>query len=295
MALLEINKKIVTLGHSASGKSCYMQVAISYLWRYDSEFSLSSEDTNLDKVTDATQGILKKGKWPDKTSGAKKYHFDLTTRTPRWLDLLWAPRWLDLLKRTHTLIDWTGEAFTAAGLERAGRQDEAEKRWSKCAPDTKEDFVRDCGEADGFLLFLDGERLLQDDEELDSTRECLYWLKDLIMANKKERLFSIIVTKSDYLEGTPEFGTEDLKKVYEKKIHDYIRDKYNSFFKTLESNRYSYLVAPVTCLPVPEHREENAKGTFANEDWKLEDMQKSNIADSQDDMIEPIRWLIKKL
>lgn len=281
MALLEINKKIVTLGHSASGKSCYMQVAMSYL-RRRKEFRLTSEDTNLDKVTDATQDILQKGKWPDKTFGANEYHFDLTT-------------WIGLLKRIHTLIDWTGEAFTAAGLERAGRLDEAKKRWNKCAPDTKEDFERDCVEADGFLLFLDGERLLQDDEELDSTRECLYWLKDLIMANKKERLFSIIVTKSDFLEGTPEFGTEDLKKVYEKKIHDYIRNKYNSFFNTLESYRYSYLVAPVTCLPVPEHREENAKGTFANKGWELEDMQKSNIEDSSDDMIEPIRWLIKKL
>lgn len=279
MALLEINKKIVTLGHSASGKSCYMQVAISYLWRYGKEFRLTSEDTNLDKVTDATQDILQKGKWPDKTFGAKEYHFDLTT-------------WCGLLKRTHTLVDWTGEAFTAAGLERAGSQ----AGWDKYAPNTKDNFVKDCKEADGFLLFLDGERLLQDDEELDSTRECLYWLKDLIMENKKERLFSIIVTKSDYLEGTPEFGTEDLKKVNEKKIHDYIRDKYNSFFKTLESNRYSYLVAPVTCLPVPEHRgEENEKGTFANKGWKLEDMQKSNIEDSSDDMIEPIRWLIKKL
>lgn len=287
MALIEKNKMIVTLGHPASGKSCYMQVAISYLWRYGREFRLTSEDTNLDKATDATQDILQKGKWPDKTVGAKKYQFDLTT----WCIFKdWGT-----LKKSYTLIDWTGEAFTAAGLERAGRQDEAGNRWEKCAPDKKEDFEKNCVEADGFLLFLDGERLLQDDEELDSTRECLYWLKDLIMANKKERIFSIIVTKSDFLEGTPEFGTEDLKKVSENKIHDYIRDKYNSFFKTLESKRYSYLVAPVTCLPVPEHREETEKGTFANNGWKLEDMQKSNIADSQADMIEPIRWLINNL
>ena len=278
-------KKIVALGHPSSGKSCYMQMAISYLFRYGKGIKITKWNTEVDKVADQTEEILSAGKWPDKTELTNTYQIELST---------WAG-----LKCKRTLIDWPGEAFTAVGLEREGCRDKADDMWKNCAPCTKEGFVKDCEEANGFLLFLDGERLLQGDEEWNSTRECLYWLKDLIMASKEERIFSIIVTKSEFLEGTPEFGTEDSKKVHEKKIYEHIREKCSAFFKALEEmveeNRCSYLVAPVTCLPVPEHREDTEKGTFANNGWKLEDMQKSNIADSQADMIEPIRWLINNL
>lgn len=293
MALFKRKKTIVALGHSASGKSCYMQVAISYLFRHGKEFRLISEDTNLDKVTDKTRDILRKGEWPDKTLGVNKYQLQRLT-------------WARLVKYDCTLFDWMGEAFTTAGLEWEGRRDEAAERWKRYVSITKDEFEESCKQADGFLLFLDGERLLENDEESDLMCACLYWLKDLIMKNNKKRRFSILVTKSDFLEGTREFGTAD-GKVDEEKIFNYIRNKYNAFFSMLENNhytdfdlvdeiinRYSYLVAPVTCLPVREHRKENANGTFANKDWELQDMEQSNII-SASDMVEPLRWLIRHL
>lgn len=295
-------KKIITLGHSASGKSCYMSVAISYLFRKAGELRLfTKSDTNLDKLTDETVDIMQGGQWPGKTLRKMSYCMERRNRWNVFLDSCKIDFLRSYLEADEDieLIDWPGEAFTAAGREWGKSADEA---WRELGSDVREAFVQDCEDADAFLLFLDGENLLKDGSKISKTRDCLYWLKKRIETAKKDRKFVILITKSDYLEGTEEFG-DQAGHVYSKEISKFVRDRFNSFFATLGSNNYEYLVMPVTCIPMPDHRKETDKATVPTKKWELSDLEYSNIADPNPenianhkvDMITPFRWIMSNL
>ena len=290
-------KKIITLGLPSSGKSCYLGVAVGFMSRHKL-YEMHKRNRDLSRVTDTIEGDMKAGKWVGKTTGRMEYQF--TKKKKGWWKKV---SWFDT---EYILHDWNGEYFQLLGLD----EDQAVKGWAKAQEyidgkkvagnELSDLYEADCRDADAILLFIDGKTLIEkaDDGESEKkrTRESLYTLVEILRQSRKERVISIVLTKSDYLENYGEF-LDTNRKINAKKVEDCLRDNYNSTFSEIESAGHKVHVSLVSCIPVKEHRSSlSGRGAVPNEKWSLKDLTKSNVNiyedDLPNDMLAPIRWVI---
>ena len=104
-------KKIITLGLPSSGKSCYMSVAVSYMFR-NQMYAIVSSNRSLRSVADEIEERMQSGQWVEKTIGREEYRFT----KKGWL-----------FDTNYVLHDWNGEYFRLLGLE----EDQALMEWNK--------------------------------------------------------------------------------------------------------------------------------------------------------------------
>ena len=281
-----MEKRIIALGLSSSGKSCYLGVTVGFMCR-KKMYNIYDKNRNLRRLTDTIEERMKSGRWVKKTIGREEYCFK---KEGFFSDAEYA------------LHDWNGEYFHLLGLD----EDQATKEWNKAQEKidgkiVKGDELRklyedDCSKADAMLLFIDSRTLLEDDDK-QATRESLSTLIDILRKSKKKRVIVIVLTKADYLEGYDMFRSKD-NKVDIKKVIDNLRNNYNSFISEVVSAGHMVSISAVSCIPKREHRNSNGgRGSVPNEKWSLEDMTYSNVDGGEDkrfgnDMLTPIRWLI---
>lgn len=283
-------KKIITLGLSSSGKSCYLGVALGFMSRYKL-YEMHKRNRDLSRVTDTIEERMQSGQWAEKTMGCVVYEF---TKKGWPFDT------------NYVMHDWNGEYFRLLGLD----EDQASMEWSKAQEKINGEIVKgdelrklyeaDCKDADAILLFIDGKTLKEEPNDKESeklrTRESLYTLIDILKKSRKKRTISIILTKSDYLENSEEF-LDSNRKINVKKVEDSLRDNYNSTFSEMESAGHKVHVSLVSCIPVRAHRTSiGGRGAIPNKNWSFADLFQSNVNlhedDLPNDMLAPIRWVI---
>ena len=280
-------KKIITLGLPSSGKSCYMSVAVSYMFR-NQMYNIVSSNRSLRTVADEIEERMKSGQWVEKTFGREEYMFT----KKGWFT-----------ETSYVLHDWNGEYFRMLGLD----EEQASVEWRKAQEKINGEIVReddlrrlyetDCREADAILLFIDAKTLL-DAEDRSATRNSLNTLTDILNMSEKKRVIDVVLTKVDYLEESKLFCRDD-KMIDIEKVKNYLLDKYNSFFSGVVANTHKVTVSAVSCIPVKAHRNnKGGRGTVPNKDWSLNDLNHTIVDGGKDerfgnDMLTPIRWLIK--
>ena len=280
-------KTIITLGLPSSGKSCYLSAAVGYMFRHRM-YNIVGLNRNLQELTDEIEERMQSGQWVDKTTGRMEYQFTKK----------------GVFDTEYILHDWNGEYFQLLGLD--GEQ--AKNGWTKAQENIDgrkvagnalcELYEKDCKEADAILLFIDGKTLM-DSEDKKTTRQSLYTLVSFLRESQKKQVISVVLTKSDYLEGNKEFCGTD-KMIDMKRIVKNMRSKYNSFLSEVISAGNKISVSVVSCVPVKEHRSNSSGGgTVPNEKWSLEDLKKTNASGGDDDryndMLTPIKWVINNL
>ena len=279
-------KKIITLGLPSSGKSCYMSVAVSYMFR-NKMYDIVASDRNLRAVADEIEERMQSGQWVEKTFGREAYMFT----KKGWFT-----------ETSYVLHDWNGEYFRLLGLE----EDQALMEWNKAqeringkivkGDELRKLYEADCRDADAILLFIDAKTLL-DAEDRSATRNSLNTLTDILNMSEKKRVIDVVLTKVDYLEESEIFCRDD-KMIDIEKVVNYLLDKYNSFFSGVVANMHKVSVSAVSCIPVKAHRNnKGGRGTVPNEDWSLNDLNHTIVDGGKDerfgnDMLTPIRWLI---
>lgn len=303
-----MEKKIITLGLPSSGKSCYMSVAVSYMFREKMYDIASSSNSSLRMVADEIEERMQSGQWVEKTIGREEYTF---TKKGRFIETLRRSMPDPLAKifkkkgwfeTSYVLHDWNGEYFRKLGLN----EDQASGEWNKAQEKINGDIVKgddlrklyetDCREADAILLFIDAKTLL-DAEDRSATRNSLNTLTDILNMSEKKRVIAIVLTKVDYLEESETFCRGD-KMIDIEKVENYLQSKYNSFFSVVISNRHRVSVSAVSCIPVKAHRNnKRGHGTLPNKDWTLKDLSFTIVDGGKDerfgnDMLTPIRWTI---
>lgn len=281
-----MGKKIITLGLPSSGKSCYMSVAVSYMFR-NKMYDIVASDRNLRAVADEIEERMQSGQWVEKTIGREEYRF-----TKKGV----------FTETNYVLHDWNGEYFRLLGLE----EDQALMEWNKAqeringrivkGDELRKLYEADCRDADAILLFIDAKTLMEV-EDRKVTRNSLNTLIDILKKSEKKRVIAIVLTKVDYLEESETFCRGD-KMIDIEKVGNYLQSKYNSFFSVVISNRHKVSVSAVSCIPVKAHRNnKGGHGTVPNKDWTLKDLSFTIVDGGRDerfgnDMLTPIRWTI---
>ena len=281
-------KKIIALGLPSSGKSCYMSVAVSYMFR-NQMYDIVSSNRSLRSVADEIEERMKSGQWVEKTFGREEYMFT----KKGWFT-----------ETSYVLHDWNGEYFRLLGLD----EEHASVEWNKAqekingqivkGDDLRKLYEADCRDADAILLFIDAKSLL-DVGDRSVTRNSLNTLTDILNMSEKRRVIGVVLTKVDYLEESETFCRDD-KMIDIEKVLNYLLDKYNSFFSGVVANRHKVSVSAVSCIPVKAHRNnKGGRGTVSNEQWSLNDLKHTIVDGGKDerlgnDMLTPIRWLIKE-
>ena len=290
-----MEKKIIALGLPSSGKSCYLSVAVGFMFRHRM-YDIVGLNRNLQELTDEIKERMQSGKWVGKTTGRMEYQF---TKKGWWEKVSW-------FDTEYILHDWNGEYFQLLGLD----EEQAKKGWAKAQEyidgkkvagnELSDLYEADCRDADAILLFIDGKTLIEKandgESEKNRTRESLYTLVDILRQSKKKRVISIVLTKSDYLENYGEF-LDTNRKINAKNVEDCMRDNYNATFSEIESAGHKVHVSLVSCIPVREHRSSlSGRGAVPNGGWAIDDLEKSNVnmssIDMPNDMLAPIRWVI---
>ena len=277
-----MGKKLIALGLPSSGKSCYISVAVSYMFR-TLMYDIVSLNRSLSRVTDTIEERMMSGQWVKKTMGREVYTFT----KKGWL-----------FDTDYVLHDWNGEYFRLLGLD----VDQASMEWNKAQGQINGEIVKgdelrklyeaDCRDADAILLFIDAKTLL-DAEDRSVTRNPLNTLIDILKNSLKKRTISIILTKSDYLENYGEFLDAN-RKINAKKVEDCLRNNYNATFSEIASAGHKVHVSLVSCIPVREHRTSmSGRGAVPNEGWSFNDLKESNVNMSGIDMPDDVRKMIK--
>ncbi len=238
-------KKIMLLGLPRSGKTNYVSSVIAYMGRYGCNgWRVQEGNGTVDERIDELQDALRDGIWlpkTDKDGGPDEYRFQKP-------GFLWG-------SDEVIIKDWPGEAF--ADIVAGG---------------SNGDFEKDCKEAQGFMLFLDGEYLEYEEKEV---RKCLRELKERMFASAiGRRSFALVVTKSDYL--FPEFSlnnhyvtNEEHFECVEKKRQG-IRESYGAFFNMAETRRYSNEIFFVSLVPEKKFFvDKTERGRIPRSNWSL--------------------------
>ena len=265
-------KKIMLLGLPRSGKTNYVASVIAYMGRYGCNgWRLREGNGTVDERIDELQDALQDGIWlpkTDKDGGPDEYRFQKP-------GFLWG-------SDEVIIKDWPGEAF--ADIVSGG---------------SNGDFEKDCKEAQGFMLFLDGEYLEDKEKEV---RKCLRELKERLFARAIERrTFALVVTKSDYL--FTEFSLynhyvtkEEHFKCVEKKRQG-IRESYGAFFNMLQTRLYRNRTFFVSLVPEKKFfMDKTKKGRIPRSDWSLKEVMETQY-DSADEhkgkMYGPLWWILQ--
>ena len=153
-------KKIIALGLSSSGKSCYLGVSLSFMCRHRL-YDINNKNRDLSRLTDTIEERMKSGRWVEKTMGREVYTF---TKKGWFMDT------------QYVLHDWNGEYFRLLGLD----EDQATREWNKAQEKIDGEIVKgdelrtlyedDCSKADAILLFIDGKTLKEDPNDKDSEK-----------------------------------------------------------------------------------------------------------------------------
>lgn len=314
-------KKIVTLGLSGSGKTNYVAAALVYMAMYDYEqgqpfdefgpWKISISRNRTMKVTNQetfrvidnlVSDCFQRGKWCRKTTRGtcREFTFDLRGNVALWPPCIRRPK-------SIVIRDWAGESFSAI-LDGSSTKDKIEL------------FRKDCAEADGFILCLDGEFLI-DNAVKRRMKECIEgfcqvvgWLQNSnsdsfarsTAGEEKNRNFAIVITKADALIGIDKYTVgRDTKIAGDthgasgsmqnktsqllslKTLWDEIYSTYPAFFHVLRDRRCGVKVFPVSLVPSQKFREDNPDlGRIPSRQWKLKDVMESSLVagfvDSED-------------
>lgn len=289
-------KKIVTLGLSSSGKTNFIVAAMAYAAMYGGKlgapfdelcklvlsksynWSVKVVSTETFRVIDILLvDYFNKGRWCDKTSRGtyKNYTFDLRG------NVAFSPPYFRSPKSV-TIRDWAGESFDAI-VEGTSTQDKVDT------------FKSNCAEADGFLLCIDGARLLDEDKG-NRMRDCITnfcevigWLRDddsgdfsgddtngqqprkntpSVIKNRK-RSFAIVITKADLL--LNRFPGENKDKLSLYKLNEFLRRSYPLFFNALDEQNCRAEIFAVSLVPKREFRNDtDSSGRIPSDQWNLE-------------------------
>lgn len=270
-------EQIITLGNAASGKTNFMACSMLYISRRMKEtIKLNGNNKYFNNIIQRTNAEMKEGKWLPKTSATTNLDFQM--REPNWLSMILG-KWL-AHQRQILLHDWMGEAFEALR-----DLDKWESPPFNLDPNLKNNFIKDVGDSQYFLIFLDANCLYNKDMA-SQINKCLNGLQELLEQSPgKKRYFACALSKSDMLEKIREYTQGD-GSLNRGKIKNALEDRFDEFFSFLDWHEYPYEVYPVSCIPNKEHRRYDAQmGLVPNADWSVDDMQ---------GQMEPFKWLISK-
>ncbi len=324
-------KKILTLGLSNSGKTNFIVAAMAYAVTYGKEQGtyldtifkyILSDSYNwwMSVVSTATFKAIgnllaeyfNNGKWCCKTAAGtySNYMFDLRG------NVAFRPPYFRRPKSV-TLRDWSGESF-AAITEGTSTQDNVDI------------FKTNCAEADGFLLCIDGERLIDEGDRrrmedcITNFCEVIGWLRDddpddfsggttggdtqektggvTRAIRKRKRSFAIVVTKADLLVNLEEVRDDETGKLSLYKLSDFLQQSYPLFFSALKEQMCNAEIFAVSLVPKREFREDSVKGgRKPSKKWNLKEvMECALVKEAEDsdckryhnDMWGAFRWLL---
>ena len=279
-----MKKKIILLGVSESGKTNYVASALAYMGKYGCMgWRLQEGNTKVDERIDELQEHFQSGKWLEKTDKNKEgdeYRFYLPSNFLRF----------EFLPKEVVIKDWPGEAFSAIASGNDGGNIKLEE------------FRKDCNDAAGFMLFIDGEWLGDKTKEKE-VKKCLRIMKEeIITKGSLKRTFAVVVTKSDYL--FPEYQTigEDyqmlskhLDRMNEKRAE--IREKLGTLFNLAEARGYDIDIFFVTLVPDKKYFKVSEKaGRIPSEDWSLKEVMETHYGHGPDVeegfMYGPFLWIL---
>lgn len=248
-------RKIITLGLPNSGKSNYIAATIAYMSKYDcGGWRLQNGDINVLQKVDEIQRDFRLGNWEEKTPAGtyKQYTF-----------MLPGSFWNFRREKRVTIIDWSGENF--ANIVNGGN----------ARPNGMDKFREDLQSADGFMLFVDGEKFLDEKEDGKKERRSLRGIMDTLLSDPSHHnkcSFAIIVTKADFLmtEGVIKF--EDILEKF--------KEKYGALWLTLEDRAYARGLFPVSLVPAKEFQKITPdRGLIPSEKWDLEKVMEFSCVD----------------
>lgn len=326
-------KKILTLGLSNSGKTNFVVASMAYAVMhgdkqgrpFDKIFKYVLSDSYnwlMSVVSTATFRAIDylladyfyKGRWCVKTAPGtyNDYKFDLRG------NVAFRPPYFRRPK-SITLRDWSGESFSAI-TGGTSTQDNVDR------------FKTHCAEADGFLLCIDGGRLI-DEGERDKMKDCITnfcevigWLRDddpddfssgdtggetqgktggkTYAIRKQKRSFAIVVTKADLLVNLGELRDDETGKLSLYKLSDFLQQSYPLFFSVLQEQMCSAEIFAVSLVPKREFREiklGDDGGIKPSKKWNLKDvMECAPVKEAEDsdckryhnNMWGAFRWLL---
>ncbi len=248
-------RKIITLGPPNSGKSNYIAAAMAYMGKYGcGEWRLQNGDINVLQKIDEIQREFRLGNWEKKTPAGtyKQYTF-----------MLPGSFWKFRREKRVTIIDWAGENF--ANIVNEGNT----------RPGGMDKFREDLQSADGFMLFVDGENFLEEDESVKKERMSLRGIVDTLLSaplHHNKPSFAIIVTKADLL------MTEDVIKLED--IIDKFKEKYAALWGTIKDRAYARGVFPVSLTPSKEFQiTDPDRGRVPSKKWVLKKVMEFSCVD----------------
>lgn len=289
-----MSEKIITLGASGCGKSCYMSAAMSYLARYQ-VYHFRDSSRALLELMDETQDQFTTGTWANKTFSVNEYTFTLP-------DTFWGVEmeWL-LGRETFILRDWTGEAFEAINSE----------NWSKLGVKQSEEFREDCCNADGILCFIDvgmmlcknifsklTDKIKESFLSVPSRSEMLArWMckvEHVLKCNRRKRAVAFVFTKSDIID-YKKVTDNDAEQLFAPNLRLMLYD----FVEKIRRAGFRHRSFFATCLPVAQHACRNARGAIVpSPEWNIKDMGEDGPIRGKDKykgQTAPIQWMIDQL
>lgn len=277
----------MTLGQSRSGKTNYVETALLYISRYWGEKAkLKGNNRAFLNALNKTERKLQSGNWLDKTMERRELKFQSKEST--WasdvLNFLKLPSQFVMQKRSVIVDDWTGEAFSSLSMgddELAMIGDDEEK---KSKEEERLSFKKAISETEYFIICIDGEKLL-DEQTISEVQDVFVAFQHELEGCKKKRHFAFAVTKTDLMEGIPQYAAPG-GGINIDKLKEIVRKKYLPFFQFIEWEKYPYTVCAVSCVPTKSHRDvDGEKGTVPNNSWDAEDMK---------EQLTPFEWIWKQ-
>lgn len=250
-------KTIVTLGYSNAGKTNYINAALAYMASYGCGGWKLSEIGNLDmaEVIDEMVAKMQKGQWMEKTAQGEKKEYSFALPSNLW----------KFHRETKvTINDWSGENF------------------EKFNPEESSEFLKDCLEADGFMIFEDGGVLYGGNEEnrtVENERKKMRSIMEEVMKGQKKRSYAIVVTKTDLF--PQDYWSQNGKLDLSKLISEY-KASHESLWMQIHSKGNKAGLFPVSLIPEKKYRKvspEAGVGLIPSGQWDLREVMESTCVD----------------
>lgn len=157
-------ERIITLGNAASGKSNYMGLRLGYICRYWKDLPILGENSPFFNNINQSEKVMQSSCGLGKTQNRTELHFKAKL-----------PSVIPFVNLEHELVvdDWMGDTFEALG-----NLDKWESDYG-LDPNLKVPFQEAIAEAENYVVFLDGEKLKEQDVE-NNVQESLRTLQQLL-------------------------------------------------------------------------------------------------------------------
>ncbi len=291
-------RTMMLIGAPTVGKTSYISLALGYLQLLSCDkYALMPTREEDYEVTATRARNMQKGKWPSKTLDTGlwdvtvRHHYTVPALGPYAKDekVEWSGTQVN--KALLNMLPWRGGEVTericfydCAGEDFTGNFHDGTGGNSQ--PKVNGKVLKRCQESDYFLLFIDAEKIRDDNQEVrDVLKRAAYLLEERAKSKPNTKFHvAVIFTKCDTLLDHKAFMKEDGTGWDGDKVRQEFNELYISdiariaFHKNLVTEYFC-----VSCVPDLSHTETDpAGGVIATEEWNPRDMA---------GQLAPLRWI----